>query len=1804
MADNEKIGTLEYDMIINEKLLKKQLAEIDKLLKEQDAKWKEALSNVGAGYAAGTEKLVTANTKTVKSVKEIGDSIKALEKDLKKNISLRKSMSDAERSSDTAVLNKINNLKLQLDSEKKLYDQKIKLATEAANAEKKLSLEVLKYQESLNKARIKLTATQPNSIQRIDAEKHVLTTQFKEPGISDAQTKALSVAVNENRVARKNLIATIKQQEQAEKQAAVEEKLRIGINAQAIGSIGRLRAEIALYTYQLSQIKKITPESTKQIELLNQSIASNRQQIQSLQPSLGLFGKLKSAIVTYATAYLSVQAAIGSARAIFDQTKGLDQLAFSMKTVIKSATELAQTQKFLGEVAVNYGGDLLTLSARYIKFRAAAMQSNMSAEETQKIFNSVSKAAGTLGLKTDELAGVYLALEQMISKGKVTTEELRRQLGERLPGAFGIMANALGVTIPMLDKMLKQGKILSADALPKFAIALEKAYGIESLTKIDTLAAAQGRLSTQTTLLIKAMEASGTFKKLINSLSDMLGFVTRHIAGIGLLIRAFISLGVSMLAYRAGMAASILVQQARIVLNKTELTWMSKLTEAQYLNAVAIRNSTAATTLLGRAWKSLTVAFASNPFGIIAVGLIAIGTAIYEFTRNAKEAEAGTKSFADNMSEQTGRINTLFDTLGRVSKRTNLYKETLFELNTLIGKYLPNLLTEASSYEELAKARELSNKGLIDEINLLEQREQISKANDTRKNAQKAAYEKILTTGIGTESQRGQLALALLKASNEKDVATSLTQVEMIINDFLKRVNVSSKDLTQRNAISDYVQIIRKAANDLIGINVDYNKKVISIKAQYPADEPTAPKIFDIASIETHKKAYEDAIIYLEKGKNDLIDVAYFDPKLAGKKNTLVDWFNEEIKKVEEGEFKNKTDALKALYKGLAEAIKNEGKTSGKKDNTALDALKERLDLLKKMKASYDDLRVTMSADKAAKEVAKQFEQPMKDLNVEITPRLDTENFIQELQLLAKDSESINKELSQTISELISTTASKDAALKVSDTLDAIEREIEAFKKKSELQQTIFNITGIDRGIVTDDIQFLKEKIVEMANSTNDIQYGGSFDALLANIDKVSPLLKSKIESVQKYIADKSASTLLDALKFVYQELPEGVDIQFDFSKILTELNIVLGQAKIDIENFTKEDIITKSGGLVTAEAVRRKGDAIINAQTEKAKDSVEKLAATYIKSNLTQQMRNDFKNMSDASIESIRNISKALDKMMVDFMSKGSLQKLFSTTKIDASKYDEILGQLSSSKDADSFKTAINEINQSIRDGVVLADGFNIGSRMFTPAEKAELETLLLLIEKIFGELQSAIPEVRWKGLEKLLPQLQKLEQEIGNVIDSAVALSEAFGTKMSESARASLDAIKMAATGIVDIIGGVSKLASSAIGSVEKASVALGIVSTAMKIITSIVGASKKAEEERYNQEQALLDIASKYNIALRQRNVLLEQSKIIFGDDKYKESISYIDQMTKATNALKIALDKVRSAKTPVTLSIIGGKQIFTEGKLISQYKDLFKDGEFDLLRAKQLLADGTAILTDDAKRALEEAVTAMEDYQKSLTEFEAYLSGIFGDLGNSMMDAIINNLDSTENALREFTTYASSTLEKLFRDIAYSMYLAPIFTQLQKDIEGVYKTADVDKGMDTATAILKVFDANKSKLDDAAIKTQKLINDIKAAANQTAFPVFTGTKDSRTTVSEIKGVTEDTARRLEGLMNSIRETGVLNLGNAMSLVESNRAIQAYSAQSLSMLVSIDMTTKDQLKDFRSVMATATGTLGGSALKVVMA
>lgn len=401
----------------------------------------------------------------------------------------------------------------------------IKASKDTAKATEELTFnqaELAKQHQELGKVTAKLEEIESKYNKEIIKSKELI--KQKNAAIKEEITgeKAAAEAKKKAAEASKQKAIEDKKAAQATKLAAQEERLKLAVQAQAEGSIRRLQAENQLHAFTIkNKLNPAIASERAEILRLNQVIGTNKDAIADMQrKNVTAWQRVTHAVWQHLAAYVGFTQLIQIIKNVFALTRELDSLSFSMKTVIKDQKELAQTQQFLADTAQNYGLDLLTISERYIKFRAAALQSNITAKQTMQIFDSMAKAAAVLGLKTDEVGGVFLALEQMISKGKVTTEELRRQLGERLPGAFGIMADALGVSLVQLDKMLKAGTILSADALPKFAVALEKAYGIESVNKINTLAAAQGRLKTSWVEFVDEINQSQTFITIINKATD------------------------------------------------------------------------------------------------------------------------------------------------------------------------------------------------------------------------------------------------------------------------------------------------------------------------------------------------------------------------------------------------------------------------------------------------------------------------------------------------------------------------------------------------------------------------------------------------------------------------------------------------------------------------------------------------------------------------------------------------------------------------------------------------------------------------------------------------------------------------------------------------------------------------------------------------------------------------------------------------------------------------------------------------------------------------------------------------------------------------------------------------------------------------------------------------------------------------------------------------------------------------------------------------------------------------------------
>ncbi|OJV23026.1 MAG: hypothetical protein BGO30_01225 [Bacteroidetes bacterium 41-46] len=158
---------------------------------------------------------------------------------------------------------------------------------------------------------------------------------------------------------------------------------------------------------------------------------------------------------------------------IMISVKGMAKATQTLKNVTGDSYSYSNALKFVNEQSKKYNQELIGLTGNYAKFYAAARGSNMSLKDTQNVFDALTQSSTYFNLSADETSGVMLAVTQMMSKGKITAEELRGQLGERLPSAIQIMARALNITTAQLDDMMKKGKLVASEVLPLFGQQLK-----------------------------------------------------------------------------------------------------------------------------------------------------------------------------------------------------------------------------------------------------------------------------------------------------------------------------------------------------------------------------------------------------------------------------------------------------------------------------------------------------------------------------------------------------------------------------------------------------------------------------------------------------------------------------------------------------------------------------------------------------------------------------------------------------------------------------------------------------------------------------------------------------------------------------------------------------------------------------------------------------------------------------------------------------------------------------------------------------------------------------------------------------------------------------------------------------------------------------------------------------------------------------------------------------------------------------------------------------------------------------------
>jgi len=170
----------------------------------------------------------------------------------------------------------------------------------------------------------------------------------------------------------------------------------------------------------------------------------------------------------------------------------IDKLNIALRNV--AGLEYADAMIAITRASEDFNVPFKQATRTFTRLVAAGTANGNTVRELEGLYRGLSAATKATGGSTEDLNGVLLAATQVLSKGKVSAEELRGQIGERLPGAFSLFAQATGRTTQQLDEDLKAGAVSAEEFVNEFASFINNKYKNAAAEIADSPSEAGARL--------------------------------------------------------------------------------------------------------------------------------------------------------------------------------------------------------------------------------------------------------------------------------------------------------------------------------------------------------------------------------------------------------------------------------------------------------------------------------------------------------------------------------------------------------------------------------------------------------------------------------------------------------------------------------------------------------------------------------------------------------------------------------------------------------------------------------------------------------------------------------------------------------------------------------------------------------------------------------------------------------------------------------------------------------------------------------------------------------------------------------------------------------------------------------------------------------------------------------------------------------------------------------------------------------------------------------------------------------------
>lgn len=450
-----------------------------------------------------------------------------------------------------------------------------------------------------------------------------------------------------------------------------------------------------------------------------------------------------------------------------------------------------------------------------------------------------------------------------------------------------------------------------------------------------------------------------------------------------------------------------------------------------------------------------------------------------------------------------------------------------------------------------------------------------------------------------------------------------------------------------------------------------------------------------------------------------------------------------------------------------------------------------------------------------------------------------------------------------------------------------------------------------------------------------------------------------------------------------------------------------------------------------------------------------------------------------------------------------------------------------------------------------------------------ATLNAQIAALKKRLGEANDAVSSNNWAEATQVF-------QNIGSAAtDAADGIAE-FDEELADALRG-IAQLASSATNMIGAIQGVMTAFKEGLSGIEKASAILAVVGAAIQLVSGIAEAFNGGEEAAKAATLAALEYARALekisNIQLR------ESFNNYFGTDNFgrftallgktREQLQEIDAMAKELSRYGVGgtgvdysasldayshnrraqaalIKRANEVDIQLVADMRSGWQKFWgtgyQNVDVKDLKDFYdEDGILNIDMLKAYYDNYAQYLSVGQKELIESLINTGEEYAANLAEINSYMQNIFGELGASITDSLVDAFKNGTDAVEAMGDAVGNVVEQIATDMAHAAFIQPLLEQAQDGIEALNKQRS-EGGMSDEEYMRELMGITSTLMgnaQDAGEGMAAYLDTMRQMAKEMGIDVFES--DSAKNSTHAKGfqtMSQETGSELNGRFTDIQ------------------------------------------------------------------